>query len=430
MTTANDRLDSRFISPTDANMNRFRSQLAGAIGSLLEWYDFAIFGFLAPIMGPLFFPHEDPIVALIQTYGVFAAGYLMRPIGGLVFGYVADRIGRTHALRWSIAAMAVPTVLVGLLPTYAQVGVWSAAMLILLRLIQGVSVGGELVTSVTFLVESAPQGRRGFYGSWAFFGAVGGILLGSGVVAFIELFIDNAGMTAGGWRIPFLLGLVIFLFGNWLRSALAADPVKTTVAESMPIKIVLTQHLGSVFHLIAAMLLFSISFYILFVWMPTYQSKIIPNPVAHAMVINTVTMALMLMMIPIAGWLADKFGFRRVMLLGIGLTGILAYPLFLWIDTGTLIAALVAGLLFAVITGLVQGPMPALLAQTFPANIRNTGVGLAYNVTLAVFGGTAPMVCTWLIKDSHNIAAPAYYLAALAAISFVAMATLKDHNHT
>ena len=354
----------------------------------------------------------------------------MRPIGGLVFGYIADRIGRTHALRWSIAAMAVPTVLVGLLPTYAQIGVWSAAMLILLRLIQGISVGGELVTSVTFLVESAPEGRKGFYGSWAFFGAVGGILLGSGVVATIELFIDSAGMTAGGWRIPFLLGLVIFVFGNWLRSALAADPISATRTEAMPIKVVLTQHLASVFHLIAAILLFSISFYILFVWMPTYQSKIIPNPVAHAMVINTITMSLMLMMIPVAGWLADQFGFRRVMLLGIALTGILAYPLFLWIDTGTVIAALVSGLIFAVITGLVQGPMPALLAQTFPANIRNTGVGLAYNVSLAVFGGTAPMVCTWLIKDSQNIAAPAYYLAALAAISFVAMATLKDHNHS
>ena len=410
-------------------MNRFRAQFAGAIGSLLEWYDFAIFGFLAPIMSPLFFPNEDPIVALIQTYGVFAAGYLMRPLGGILFGYIADRIGRTHALRWSIAAMAVPTVLVGLLPTYAPVGAWAAAMLILLRLIQGISVGGELITSVTFLVESAPKGRKGFYGSWAFFGAVGGILLGSAVVTVIELFLDSAAMAAGGWRIPFLLGLAIFLIGSWLRSALAADPMVQTASQAMPIKIVLTEHLATVLHLIAALLLFSISFYILFVWMPTYQSKIIPNPVAHAMGINTIVMSVLLMMIPVSGWLADKFGFRRVMLAGIGLTGVLAYPLFLWIDTGTLVAALVAGLVFAVIHGFIQGPMAAMLVQTFPADIRNTGVGLAYNVTLAIFGGTAPMVCTWLIKESHDIAAPAYYLVALAAISFVAMATLKDHGH-
>ena len=410
-------------------MNRFRAQFAGAIGSLLEWYDFAIFGFLAPIMSPLFFPNEDPIVALIQTYGVFAAGYLMRPLGGIVFGYIADRIGRTHALRWSIAVMAVPTVLVGLLPTYAQVGAWAAAMLILLRLIQGISVGGELITSVTFLVESAPKGRKGFYGSWAFFGAVAGVLLGSAVVTVIELFLDNAAMAAGGWRIPFLLGLVIFLIGSWLRSALAADPMVQTASQAMPIKIVLTEHLATVLHLMAALLLFSISFYVLFVWMPTYQSKIIPNPVAHAMGINTIVMSVLLMMIPVSGWLGDKFGFRRVMLAGIGLTGVLAYPLFLWIDTGTLVAALVAGLVFAAINSFIYGPMAATLVQTFPADIRNTGVGLAYNVTLAIFGGTAPMVCTWLIKESHDIAAPAYYLVALAAISFVAMATLKDYGH-
>ncbi|KGE03700.1 L-Proline/Glycine betaine transporter ProP [Pseudohaliea rubra DSM 19751] len=396
---------------------------------MLEWYDFAIFGFLAPTMSPLFFPDDDPVVALIQTYGIFAAGYLMRPLGGIVFGHIADRIGRTQALRWSIAMMAVPTVLVGLLPTHANIGASAAALLILLRLVQGVSVGGELIASITFLVEAAPDNRRGLHGSWALFGAVSGILLGSAVVSLVEAFIDPQAMSDYGWRIPFLLGLVIFLMGRWLRSILAVESPKGGGVQELPLKRVLTQHLGSVLHLILCMLLYAAAFYVLFVWMPTYLSKIIPTPVSHAMAVNTLSTVFLVLLLPVAGWLGDRFGLRTILLLGIALLGLVAYPLFVWLDTGSLVAALVSGLVFALLVSWVQGPMPALLAQTFPSDIRNTGVGIAYNAALGLFGGTAPMVCTWLISRTGDIAAPAYYLAALAAVSFVALSTLRLAGH-
>ena len=411
-------------------MNRFRSQTAGAIGSVLEWYDFAIFGFLAPFMGPLFFPDADPVVALIQTYGIFAAGYLMRPLGGVLFGYIADRLGRTRALRWSIAMMAAPTVLVGLLPTYENVGAAAAAMLIGLRLIQGVSVGGELTTSITFLVEAAPAHRRGLHGSWALFGAVGGILLGSAVVAGIESLISASAMQDYGWRIPFVMSIVIFLFGRWLRRALADQPVTAAHSDKAPLRVVLTGHLAGVLHLMSCMLLYCGGFYTLFVWMPTYQSKVIPNPVSHAMDINTLAMIALVILLPIGGLLGDRLGFRRVLLGGIALTGIAVYPLFLWIDTGSFVGALVSGLVFAVAISWVQGPMPALLAETFPREIRNTGVGVAYNLAMGLFGGTAPMVCTWLIDVSGDVAAPAYYLLALAIISAIALATFRPRGAT
>jgi MHS family proline/betaine transporter-like MFS transporter len=407
----------------------FRKQVAGAVGSVLEWYDFAIFGFLAPFMGPLFFPDEDPIVALIQTYGVFAIGYLMRPLGGVLFGYIADRLGRTKALRWSIAMIAVPTVMVGLLPTYETFGVTAAVLLVALRMIQGISVGGELVTSITYLVESAPVNRRGLYGSWALFGAIGGILLGSAVVAIIEGLIDSQAMADYGWRIPFLLGAVIFIFGRWLRSSLQADSAVVAADEQAPLTKVLTQHLGEVMHLMASMLLYAAGFYVLFVWMPTYQSKIIPNPIDHAMEVNTMGMVALVLLVPIAGLLGDKLGFKRVVLLGIALTGIVAYPLFFWIDTGSYVGALVSSFIFALTISWVQGPMPALLVQVFPSDIRNTGVGIAYNVAVGVFGGTAPMICTWLIDQTGNIAAPAYYLLLLAIISFAALITLRVKQH-
>ena len=408
---------------------QYRKQIAGAIGSVLEWYDFAVFGFLAPIMSPLFFPDTDPIVGLIQTYGVFAAGYLMRPLGGVLFGYVADRIGRTQALKWSIAVMAVPTVLIGLLPTYEQWGVVATGSLILLRLIQGVSVGGELIASITFLVESAPPKRRALYGSWAIFGGIGGILLGSAVVSITEALVAPEQMATVGWRIPFLLGVVIFLVGRWLRASLSAESVVAQATDTLPVVRVLRQHLGSVLHLFAAMLIYSTSFYILFVWMPAYQTRMLPNPVDHAMDVNTITMLVLLLLVPVAGALGDRFGYRRIIVSGVALTGILAYPLFLWIDTGTFVAALSAGLIFAITVSWVQGPMPAVLAETFPKDIRNTGIGVAYNLVLGLMGGTAPMVCTWLIASTGNDAAPAYYLMVLAVISLIALSTLPRYQH-
>jgi len=408
---------------------QYRKQIAGAIGSVLEWYDFAVFGFLAPIMSPLFFPDTDPIVGLIQTYGVFAAGYLMRPLGGVCFGYVDDRIGRTQALKWSIAVMAVPTVLIGLLPTYEQWGVVATGSLILLRLIQGVSVGGELIASITFLVESAPPKRRALYGSWAIFGGIGGILLGSAVVSITEALVAPEQMATVGWRIPFLLGVVIFLAGRWLRASLSAESVVAQATDTLPVVRVLRQHLGSVLHLFAAMLIYSTSFYILFVWMPTYQTRMLPNPVDHAMDVNTITMLVLLLLVPVAGALGDRFGYRRIIVSGVALTGILAYPLFLWIDTGTFVAALSAGLIFAITVSWVQGPMPAVLAETFPKDIRNTGIGVAYNLVLGLMGGTAPMVCTWLIASTGNDAAPAYYLMVLAVISLIALSTLPRYQH-
>lgn len=408
---------------------QYRKQIAGAIGSVLEWYDFAVFGFLAPIMSPLFFPDTDPIVGLIQTYGVFAAGYLMRPLGGVLFGYVADRIGRTQALKWSIAVMAVPTVLIGLLPTYEQWGVVATGSLILLRLIQGVSVGGELIASITFLVESAPPKRRALYGSWAIFGGIGGILLGSAVVSITEALVAPEQMATVGWRIPFLLGVVIFLVGRWLRTSLSAESVVAQATDTLPVVRVLRQHLGSVLHLFAAMLIYSTSFYILFVWMPTYQTRMLPNPVDHAMDVNTITMLVLLLLVPVAGALGDRFGYRRIIVSGVALTGILAYPLFLWIDRGTFVAALSAGLIFAITVSWVQGPMPAVLAETFPKDIRNTGIGVAYNLVLGLMGGTAPMVCTWLIASTGNDAAPAYYLMVLAVISLIALSTLPRYQH-
>ena len=201
-----------------------RHALAGTIGNVLEWYDFAVYGFLAPVISPLFFPEDDVISGLINTYGIFAAGYLMRPLGGVIFGHIGDRVGRKTALQLSIAMMAIPTVLVGLLPVYSQIGASAAILLILLRLLQGISVGGELIGSMSYLVETAPPHRRGLCGSWSVCGGIAGILLGSLMATVLTNSLSEAAMQSWGWRVPFLSGVVIFAVGSWLRRTLVESP--------------------------------------------------------------------------------------------------------------------------------------------------------------------------------------------------------------
>lgn len=400
--------------------------IAGSVGNVLEWYDFAVFGFLAPVIGPLFFPESDPVAGLIKTYGVFAAGYLMRPLGGILFGYIGDRLGRRRSLQLSIALMAVPTVLVGCLPTHASVGALATLLLIGLRLLQGLSVGGELIGSITYLVETARPGRRGLTGSFSLVGAIFGILLGSLTVSLIESVLDEAGFVSWGWRIPFLLGMVIFLLGGWLRRSLDESPEFHPAgrAERSPLLAVLRDHPRTVLHTAAMLLLYAASFYTLFVWMPTYLTDFVKPPVEHAMDINTITMVILLGVLVGAGWLADRVGPRRVLIAGCVLLGLLVYPMFRVLDHGVWQEALLMQAVFAVLVGLIQGPVPLILVEAFPASLRNTAIGLSYNITLALFGGTAPMVCTWLIARTNDLAAPAIYLAVLSVISVFALLTL------
>ena len=407
-----------------------RRLLAGSVGNVLEWYDFAVYGFLAPLMGPLFFPDEDPLAALINTYGIFAAGYIVRPVGGVIFGYIGDRMGRKRALQLSIAMMAIPTVLVGLLPVHAQVGTLAAVLLVVLRLVQGVSVGGELVGSMSYLVETAPASKRGLAGSWSVTGGVGGILLGSLVVTIFSGIFGQEAMASWGWRVPFLAGGLIFFIGRWLRQSLEESAEFTASQDEddnapSPLATVLREMPTRVLHLSTGILLYATAFYMLFVWLPAYLMHIVVPAVPHAMVVNSISMVLLLLTIPYGGHLSDRFGRKPVMLSAIAMLGLTIYPLFLVLDHGVLWQAACCQLFLAVLVGLIQGPVPAFMVECFPVRNRYTAIGLSYNITLALFGGTAPMVSTWLIRTTGDIASPALYLAALAAVSFCALSVLK-----
>lgn len=402
-------------------------------GNVLEWYDFAVFGYFAPIIGAQFFPSGNHLTSLLSAFGVFAAGYMMRPLGGIVFGHIGDRLGRKKALQISVLMMAAPTILLGLLPTHAQVGLLAPALLVLLRLVQGVSVGGELIGSISFVIETAPPHRRGVLGSLSLGSATGGILLGSAVATIVHGLVDPATLQAWGWRLPFLAGFLIGGVGLWMRRGIVETPDFVKLKEAgrvvkNPVTEALKTMPGRILHLAGLVVLLAGGFYMLFVWWPTYLTQIVKPAVPHALLVNTVSMLALISLIPLTGWLSDLWGRKIPIVAGSLGMAVVAYPLFCWADHGHFASDLLAQLAFTVVMSLYMGPLAAAIVEMFPTRTRFSGVAIGYNVTLALVGGTAPLVSTWLVSITSDIAAPAYYLIALALVSLGTGAILERRS--
>ena len=409
---------------TRDNAKLLRNSFGGIVGNIMEWYDFAVFGFLAPIITLQFFPNDTPLTGLIMTYGIFATGYMMRPIGGIFFGYIGDKMGRKKALIISIFMMAIPTMLIGFLPTYEQIGIYAALLLILLRMIQGLSVGGELIGSISFMTEISSKKHRGFLSSLTLGGAVGGLLLGSAVVTLLGMIFGEDIMHDWGWRVPFLAGIIILMIGLWLREGMSESPefLKTIQkCDSISLKDAVIKKKFKILQLSAMISLATIASYIMFVWMPTYLSTIIKHPLQDALAINTLSMIVLFITIPISGYLSDIFGSKKIMILSTLAMLILVYPLFMMLQKGQWHIVLIAQMIFAFIVGFLQGPMPSLMAEMFPVSIRYTSIGIGYNFSVALLGGTAPIVATWLVEITANPLFPSFYIMFFAIVSLVAL---------
>ena len=409
---------------TKTSRKGFRDTAAGIVGNVLEWYDFAAFGFLAPYIAIAFFPSDNEFAGLIKTFAIFAVGYLMRPLGAILFGHIGDRVGRREALLLSVIMMIVPTILLGMLPTYAAVGITAPILLLLLRLIQGLSIGGEFTASATFVSELAPEGRKGLHASLTMLGAILGILLGSGVAMVLSDTLGEEAMTAWAWRLPFLMGIILGAVAFWMRRSMSSSPEMNDIHAGKddrehPLIEVLKNHRPAVLRLSSVVLMQGASFYVVFVWLSTYLKEIVEQPVSNPLLLNTIGLACLLPVIPLAGWLSDRFG-RRALLMTAGI-GILlcSWPLFIVFQQGDDGMILVGLVIFALLIGMAQGPTPAMMTELFPPEVRLTGIGIGYNVTLALFGGTAPLISTWLISATGTAIAPAFYLMAAAAISLV-----------
>ena len=407
-----------------------RTIVAGAIGNALELYDFAVFGYFAPVISAQFFPADEPIAGLLKTFGIFAVGYMARPLGGVLLGYLGDRIGRQRVLRISIVIMAIPTTLICILPTHEQIGIWAAVLLVLLRLVQGISVGGEFIGSMCYLIEVAPPGKRGLTGSYVNVSGTLGILIGSAVAAVINLTLSAEAIAEWGWRLPFLGGLILGFAGWWLRRGLLETPAFQAVVDRgatvrNPVLQALRQTPLLILQISLVVLLLGVGFYSTFVWMPTYLAHIVTPPVAHAYLINTLAMILLVAVMPLGGHLADRFGYKRIQGAVMVAIPILAYPLFLLLDTGGTAAVVAAMAVFAVFYALLDGSAPITLVAQVPVEVRNSTIAVGYNLTFALFGGTAPLIATWLIKETGDLAAPAWFMAAAGVISLLTLFGLK-----
>ena len=379
---------------------KYKTVAAGMIGNLLEWYDFAIYGYFAAAIGRHFFPHQDPVAQVLSAFGVFAVGYLMRPVGGAVIGHIGDRFGRRAALTFSVVAMAIPTFLIGLLPGYPTIGLAAPVALTLLRMVQGVSVGGEYTSSMVFLVEHAPERRRGLMGALASCGATAGILLGSAVGAGFAATMSSAALEAWGWRIPFLLGLVVGIAGYLLRRHVP-ETLPTERRQRAPIVETLRDHWWVVLGIAGLSAFFAASFYVTFVYLVSWLQTADGIAPARALEINSFSMAVVLPITIAAGWLSDRSGRRPFLLLATILGFVAALPLWWMMHHPSAELAQLGQLGLVLIVGLFVGALPAAMVECAPASVRCTAVALGYNVTLGVIGGLTPLVAAWLVERTR-----------------------------
>jgi MHS family proline/betaine transporter-like MFS transporter len=407
--------------------------IAGLIGNVLEWYDFSVYGYFAVSIGRHFFPSEDPANSLLAAFGVFAAGFLMRPVGAVLFGHIGDNWSRERALSLSVLAMAVPTFLIGVIPDYQQIGVTASVLLVLLRLAQGISVGGEYTTSIVFVVERSLPQRRGFMGTWCLFGTCAGTLLGSAIATLLTSVLPRDVMRAWGWRLPFILGLAIGIVGLYIRRDLERDAKSIEPERPGAIEAPRESFLGAmktqrlaILKVIGLKATSAVGFYTLFVYMTVYYTRIVQIPKSDALAINTIALAAMLVMIPGAGALSDWVG-RKPLLLA-GAVGMLVFslPLFQLLRSPKFGVILTGQLCFTIILCLFFGAEPAATAEAFPGRVRCSSAAISHNICFAVLGGTAPMVATYLIVRTQNDLSPSIYLMAAALVSIIAILSLSE----
>ncbi|HET9742018.1 MAG TPA: MFS transporter [Terriglobales bacterium] len=434
-----------------------RIVLAGAIGNVVEWYDFGLYGLLAPVLASQFFPSHDRIAALLGVYGGFAVGFAVRPVGAVVLGRVGDRRGRKFVLVLSVVLMGAATVGIGVLPSYAAIGIGAPILLILIRLFQGFSVGGEFVGSVTYLVETAPANRRGLAGSVANIGATIGMLIAAGAAALTAAQADVHEL----WRLAFFFGGVLALVGYVLRRHLPREELEIEAERDLSRTVtgkptlrdaaVMTprssrfgafvarwpalQAFREVPQTMWVALLFTggygVSNYVIMIFLPTFAREFSNVNEAAALQINTIGQALVLFVAPFAGWASDRFLRRRTMLaLAFAAQAAVSWISFRVVAHSGVAGLWIAQLVLAALLAVVMGTAPAMLAEQFPRGYRVSGHAFVLNVGIGIAGGTAPMIAVALIDATGSRMAPAAYLIAGCALSAVAVLFLRDRSRT
>ncbi len=404
---------------------------SAALGNLLEGYDFAIYAILAPILAVVFFPNLDPMISLMLVFSVFAFSFLVRPLGGLLFGYLGDQVGRKQALIISILVMSLVTLLLGLLPSYATIGIWAPILLTLLRLIQGIAISGEMTTAMTYLVEHAHQSQRGLLGSLVMCTGAGGAVISSALIALITAGVTEEQLFAWGWRIPFLLGGLIGLIVLLMRFQFEETVLYQTVKKRVKNKPSFFEYYKQLPYkpIVMAVLLTSImamSYYFVVGYFNAFLIETLHLPLNQVMMINFVCLLALTGLIPIMGIISDKLGRKPVLMSGIIGLILLIHPIFALLQQDEIYLVFMGEFIFVIIISSILATIPATLAEMFQVDNRNSGVSLGYNLSQAIFGGTAPLIALELTVMTQNLYAPAWYLLAGALVSLLTLLTIKE----
>ncbi|MBU9839964.1 MULTISPECIES: MFS transporter [Rahnella] len=427
------------ISPATASQSR-RALVAGSVGNFIEWYEFGVYGYLATLIAGNFFTLEGQtgLTGLLLTYASFALAFFCRPIGAIIFGRIGDRIGRKPTLIAVVLLMTLATAIIGLLPTYAQIGVAAPLLLTLMRMFQGLFAGGEFGGAVSLMTEFAPKGKRGIYGAWQSFTVSLGLLTGVALVALLVQTLPEAQMKDWGWRIPFLLALPMGLVALYLRLKLDETPnfvaskkaepkaQKTAAEKASAVATAKAIALG-----IGRMMGWSAGGYTFLVVMPSYLQTSLHATFLQALVATVLANVGFALAILPSGWLSDKIGRKKVMMIAVFAVIVLSFPLLHLLQNpeSSLLAKGIAVLIAGATIGMIAGPGPAMLAEMFPTRVRYTGLGLSYSLSNAVFSGCAGLIITGLIKETGNLDIPAYYVVATCVVSLFALMTLRKDDH-
>lgn len=422
---------SRDAAKGSGVLNRRQASSAAAVGNLVEWYDFGLYGFLAPVLAAQFFPAAGSTLALMATFAVFGVAFLSRPLGSLVFGHLGDIRGRRMVLSLTILLMSLSTFAIGVLPHASSVGIIAPILLLLARLTQGFSAGGELGGAIAYITEYAPRTARGRYGSWVFFTQGLGMLAAAVLVTTLTVALGSGVMQDWGWRLPFLLALPIGLIGLYLRWRGGETPSFAALQEARavaprPIRTTFQEHPKQLLQVTGVVVTTTTALLMLTAFVPAYLVESAGLRSADALLSSIAGLVVFLVLCPILGSMSDRLG-RRALMLATPLAAMaFALPAFILFSSGHPAAAVLGGVLLGLVLAPFGGAGAAALAELFPTRLRYSGIAIGSAIGIALAGGFAPVLLTWLVSVTGSLLAPAAVLIGFGAVSLVAVMTMRE----
>lgn len=424
------KFNKKKINVVDIGMAK-KSVFATGIGNAMEWFDFALYSYLAVIISKNFFsPVQNDELKLIFTFATFAIAFLLRPVGGIVFGKIGDKLGRKVVLTFTIIMMAISTLIIGLLPTYDQIGIWAPILLLLARILQGFSVGGEYAGAMVYIAESSPDNKRIRLGSGLEIGTLSGYIVASILVTVLFWTLSDAQMNSWGWRIPFFLSAPIGLIGLYLRTHLEETPIfENDIADQkdqLSVIEIIKQYKKDILLCIVFVAFFNITNYVLLGYMPSYLDETVG---ISDRISTPITAVVLLIMVPFAltfGRLGDKIGNKKVISFGLILGILVSVVSFQFLNIGGLGFLFLGLLLLGIVLSVYEGTMPGSLPTLFHTDIRYRTLSWTFNISVSLFGGTTPLVASWLVHMTGNNLAPAFYLLGVSVIGLIVVLTLFE----